>query len=115
MTVGAPKVPTLFGILRKTNNRVTPEKAVGSQPGRSKHKSFVMIYFKKGPEFKKKTEQQKAIAAIGKYCGPKIEGKGYVERKKALKACAEEFKNMSPAEIIAEIEERMKKEKSKAK
>jgi len=97
------RVPRMYGILRKTNNTVRSDIAVGSQPGKSRHKSFVILYFKRGPKFKEKTTQQKAIALIGKYCAAKMEGKGVKERKLAAKKCAEEFKGLSPSEIISRL------------
>jgi len=90
-----------FGVVRTTDNKVSKE--AGGDLGGRKHKSPLMIYFRGPPTFTEKTEQQKAISLIGKYCRERMKNKDYKGRKLAVRECAEEFAGMKPSEIITKL------------
>ena len=80
-----------YAVARTPDNKVK----VGPDLGGRKHKSLFIVYLKRGPKFKEKTEQQKIIRKVGKYCGDIVRnkfrggGENWTKRKLAYKICTQ--------------------------
>lgn len=76
-----------YGVIRSRFNAVDPARRVGSGKYKAK-RSALMLYWKGGPTFTRKTPQQEKIAAVGRKCAEEVRGvRDWKERKERLRAC----------------------------